>query len=112
MEGVAFLEELFCLVCGDDLPDDGRPLFRVFAARAYGEELCGELGCGYWAGGVFAVWVGVAECGVLGERPDGACAAVCFEGEGGGDVADARVAEVWFTCGGCFTLAVACVFPV
>ena len=79
VEGVAFLEELFCLVGGDDAPDDGRPCQRVFAACAYGEELGGELWCGYWAGGVFAVWAGVAECGVFGGGSDGCRAAVGFE---------------------------------
>ena len=93
---------------------DGRPCQRVFAACAYGEELLGELGCGYWAGGVFAVWAGVAECGVLGGGSDGCCAAVGFECEGSCDVADGAVAEVCVAGCGCFTLAVAvaCVFPV
>lgn len=71
----------------------------------------GELGCGYWAGGVFAVWVGVSECGVFGGGSDGCRAAVGFECECGGDVADVLVAEVRVACCGCFTLAVACVFP-
>ena len=37
VECVAFLEELFGLVCCDDAPDDGRPLSRVFAADGDGE---------------------------------------------------------------------------
>ena len=88
--------------------------FGPFASLAYGEELLGELWCGYGLCHVFAVWVGVSECGVLGEWSDSLCAAVGFEGERGGDVADARVAEVWFAGCCCFTLAVdvACVFPV
>ena len=50
---------------------------------------------------MFAVWAGVAECGVLGGGSDGCCAAVGFECECGGDVADGVVAEVWFAgCGG------------
>ena len=58
---------------------------------------------------MFAVWVCVAECGVLGEWSDSLGAAVCFECEGGGDVADLLVAEVWFAgCGG-FTLSVTAV---
>lgn len=63
---------------------------------------------------MLAVWVGVSECGVLGEWSDGASAAVGFEGERGGDVADGVVAEVRVAGCGCFTLAVAvaCVFPV
>lgn len=58
---------------------------------------------------MFAVWAGVSECGVLGEWSDGVGAAVCFEGEGGGDVADLLVAEVWFAgcCG--FTRSVTAV---
>ena len=114
VEGVAFAQELFGLVCGDDATTDGRPLSRVFAACAYGEELGGELGCGYWLCGVFAVWVGVSECGVFGCGSDGVGAAVGFERECGGDVADGVVAEVWFSCGGQFALAVtalACVVP-
>ena len=114
VEGVAFAQELFGLVCGDDAATDGRPLSRVFSACAYGEELGGELGCGYWPRHVFAVWAGVAECGVLGGGSDGDCAAVGFERECGGDVADGVVAEVWFSCGGGFALAVtalACVVP-
>ena len=79
VEGVAFLEELFGLVCGDDAAADGRPFLRVFAACAYGEELLGELGCGYWLRGVFAVWSCVAECGVFGGGSDGCRAAVGFE---------------------------------
>lgn len=79
VEVVSFVQELFCLVGGDDAATDGRPCQRVFAACAYGEELLGELWCGYWAGGVFAVWVGVSECGVLGGGSDGCCAAVGFE---------------------------------
>ena len=111
MECVAFLEELFCFVCGDDAPDDGRPCQRVFAACAYGEELGGELWCGYGLRGVFAVWPGVAECGVFGGGSDSGCAAVGFERECGGDVADVLVAEVWFAgcCG--FARSVACVVP-
>ena len=87
---------------------------RVFAACAYGEELGGELGCGYWLRGANAVWVGVSECGVLGGGSDGCRAAVGFECERGGDVADGAVAEVRVAGCGCFTLAVAvaCVFPV
>ena len=112
VECVAFLEELFGLVCCDDAPDDGRPLLRVFAACGHGEELLGELWGGYWAGGVFAVWAGVAECGVLGEWSDCLGAAACFECERGGDVADGVVAEVWFACRGCLSRSVACVFPV
>ena len=79
MEVAAFAQELFCLVGGDDATDDGRPCQRVFAARCDGEELLGELGCGYWAGGVNAVWVGVAECGVFGGGSDSLGAAVGFE---------------------------------
>ena len=60
VEGVAFLEELFCLVGGDDAATDGRPLLCVFAACAYGEELGGELWCGYWLCYALTVWVGVA----------------------------------------------------
>ena len=37
-------------------------------------------------------------------------AAVGFEREGGGDVADLLVAEVWFAGCGCFALSVAVVF--
>lgn len=55
---------------------------------------------------MFAVWVGVAECGVLGGGSDSGCAAVGFERECGGDVADGVVAEVWFSCGGGFAFAV------
>ena len=111
---MTFLEELFCLVCGDDATTDGRPFLRVFAACAYGEELGGELGCGYWAGGVFAVWPGVSECGVFGGGSDGCRAAVGFEEEVCGDVADGAVAEVRVAGCSCFALAVAvaCVFPV
>ena len=79
VEGVAFAQELFGLVCGDDAADDGRPLSRVFAACAYCEELPRELVGGYWAGGVFAVWTLVSECGVFGGGSDGGCAAVGFE---------------------------------
>ena len=79
VEGVAFVEELFCLVCGDYATTDGRPLSRVFAACGDGEELGGELWCGYWLCHVFAVWAGVAECGVLGEWSDSLGAAVGFE---------------------------------
>ena len=61
---------------------------------------------------MFTVWSGVAECGVLGGGSDGARAAVGFESEGGGNVADLLVAEIWFACCGCFALSVACVFPV
>lgn len=106
VEGVAFAQELFGLVCGDDATADGWPLFRVFSARAYGEELGGELWCGYGPRHVFAVWAGVAECGVLGEWSDGVGASVGFERECGGDVADGVVAEVWFSCGGGFVFAV------
>ena len=112
VEGVAFLEELFGLVGGDDAAADGGPFFRVFAACAYGEELLGEPGRGYGLCGVLAVWVGVSECGVLCYGSDGVGAAVGFECECGGDVADARVAEVCVAGCGCFALAVACVFPV
>ena len=112
VEGVAFLEELFCLVGGDDAAADGRPCQRVFAARAYGEELGGEPRCGYWLCGANAVWSCVAECGVFGGGSDGCRAAVGFECECGGDVADGAVAEVCVAGCGCFTLAVACVFPV
>lgn len=112
VEGVAFLEKLFCLVCGDDAPDDGWPLSRVFVACAYGEDLLGELGCGYWLCHVFAVWPGVSECGVLGGGSDSGCAAVGFECECGGDVADVLVAEVCVAGCGCFTRSVACVVPV
>ena len=84
---------------------------RVFSACGDGEELGGELWCGYWVGGVFAVWVGVSECGVLGGGSDGVGAAVGFECECGGDVADGAVAEVRVAgCGG-FTRPVACVAP-
>ena len=55
---------------------------------------------------MFAVWAGVAECGVLGGGSDSDCAAVGFERECGGDVADGVVAEVWFSCGGGFAFAV------
>ena len=58
---------------------------------------------------MFAVWACVAECGVLGGGSDGVGAAVCFEREGGGDVADLLVAEVWFACGGGFTRSVTAV---
>ena len=114
VEALAFLEELFCLVGGDDAPADGWPLLRVFAACAYGEELGGELGGGYWLCGVLAVWVGVSECGVFGGGSDGVCAAVGFECEGGGDVADGAVAEVWFAGCGFFacSVVVVCVFAV
>ena len=71
VEGVTLLEELFCLVGGDDATDDGRPCQRVFAACAYGEELGGELWGGYGLCQVFAVWAGVSECGVLGGGSDG-----------------------------------------
>ena len=88
--------------------------FGPFASLAYGEELGGELWCGYGLCHVFAVWAGVSERGVLGEWSDGASAAVGFECECGGDVADGAVAEVWFSGCGCFALAVAVayVFPV
>ena len=79
MEGVAFVQELFCFVGGDDAADDGWPCQRVFSACAYGEELGGELGCGYWLCGANAVWVGVSECGVFGGGSDGCRAAVGFE---------------------------------
>ena len=98
---------MFGFVCGDDAAADGWLLSRVFSACAYGKELGGELGCGYWSRCVFAVWAGVAECGVLGGGSDGGCAAVGFECECGGDVADGVVAEVWFSCGGGFAFAVA-----
>ena len=55
---------------------------------------------------MFAVWAGVSECGVLRYGSDSLCAAVGFEGERGGDVADGVVAEVWFARGGCLTCAV------
>ena len=106
VEGVALLEELFGFECGGDAPDDGRPCQRVFAACGDGEELGGELWCGYWLCHVFAVWAGVAECGVLGGGSDSLSAAVGFECECGGDVADLLVAEVWFACGGGFTRSV------
>ena len=64
---------------------------------------------------MFAVWAGVAECGVLCGGSDSDCAAVGFERECGGDVADGVVAEVWFAgCGGLKRSAtvVACVVPV
>ena len=86
--------------------------FGPFASLAYGEELGGELWCGYWLCHVLAVWVGVSECGVLSEWSDSLCAAVGFEEEVCGDVADGVVAEVWFACCGGFTRSVACVFPV
>lgn len=79
VEGVAFAQELFGLVCGDDATTDGRPLSRVFAACGDGEELGGELWCGYGPRHVFAVWAGVAECGVLGGGSDGCRASVGFE---------------------------------
>ena len=79
VEGVAFAQELFGLVCGDDAAADGRPLSRVFAACGDGEELGGELWCGYGLRRVFAVWAGVAECGVLGGGSDGVGASVGFE---------------------------------
>lgn len=79
VEGVAFAQELFGFVCGDDAAADGWPLSRVFVARAYGEELGGEPGCGYWSRHVLAVWAGVAECGVLGGGSDGVGASVGFE---------------------------------
>lgn len=87
---------------------------RVFASLAYGEELGGELWCGYGLCHVLAVWACVSECGVLRYGSDSDCAAVGFEGERGGDVADGVVAEVRVAGCGCFTLAVAvaCVFPV
>ena len=59
---------------------------------------------------MFAVWVGVAECGVLGELSDSLGAAAGFECEGCGDVADLCVAEVWFACRGCLSRSVAVVF--
>lgn len=59
---------------------------------------------------MFAVWVGVSECGVLGGGSDSLGAAVGFECERGGDVADLLVAEVWFAGCGCFALSVAVVF--
>ena len=60
---------------------------------------------------MFAVWSGVAECGVFGGGSDSLGAAVGFERECGGDVADLRVAEVRVACCGGFTRSVACVFP-